>query len=67
MEDLINIGRETLKDEITFNKTSGFHTLNEPDPEFVRTEPVAPLGNVLGVDPEEMAKIWDQLDTIQVV
>jgi aldehyde:ferredoxin oxidoreductase len=67
VDDLIKIGRDTLKDEIEFNKKSGFHTLNEPDPEFVRTEPVAPLGNVFGVDPGEMAKIWDKLDTIQVV
>jgi len=67
VEDLIKIGRETLKDELEFNKTSGFHTLNEPDPEFVRAEPVAPLGNVFGVDPDEMAKIWDNLDTIPVV
>ncbi len=67
VEDLIKIGRETLKDELEFNKTSGFHTLNEPDPEFVRAEPVAPLGNVFGVDPDEIAKIWDNLDTIPVV
>jgi aldehyde:ferredoxin oxidoreductase len=66
-QDLVNLGRETLKDEVEFNKKSGFHTLNEPDPEFVRTEPVAPLGNVFGVDPDDMAKIWDQLDTITVV
>ncbi len=67
VEDLVNLGRQTLKDEIEFNKKSGFHTLNEPDPEFVRTEPVAPLGNVFGVNPDEMAKIWDKLDTIKVV
>jgi len=66
-EDFIKMGRETLRDEIEYNKKSGFHTLNEPDPEFVRTEPVAPFGSVLGVDPNEMAKIWDKLDTIQAV
>jgi aldehyde:ferredoxin oxidoreductase len=67
VEDLIDLGRKTLQDEIAFNKKSGFYTLNEPDPEFVRTEPVAPLGNIFGVDPAEMAKIWDKLDTIAVL
>jgi hypothetical protein len=65
-EDLLKMGRETLREEIEYNKKSGFYTLNEPDPEFVRTEPVAPLGFVLGVDPNEMTKIWDKLDTIKV-
>jgi aldehyde:ferredoxin oxidoreductase len=67
IEDLIRLGRETLRDEVEFNKKSGFHTLNEPDPEFVRNEAAAPLGQVFGVKPEEMAKIWDQLDSLKVL
>ena len=67
LDDLIKLGRETLKDEVAFNKNSGFHTLNEPDPEFVRTEAVAPLGNVFGVPEEDLEKIWDQVDTIAVL
>ncbi len=60
IEDLINLGRQTLRDEVEFNKKSGFHTLNEPDPAFVRTEPLAPLGSVFGVNQDDIAKIWDQ-------
>ena len=67
LDDLIKLGRETLKDEVAFNKKSGFYTLNEPDPDFVRTEPVAPLGQVFGVDPAALEKIWEQVDTISVL
>jgi len=67
VEDLINLGRQTLRDEVEFNKKSGFHTLNEPDPAFVRAEPLAPLASVFGVNQDDMAKIWDQLETIKVL
>ncbi|MCP4751207.1 MAG: aldehyde ferredoxin oxidoreductase [Proteobacteria bacterium] len=66
-EDVLKVGRETLRREVAYNSQSGFLTLNNPDPEFLRSEPVAPLGNVFGIDDEELAKIWDNLDTIQVV
>ncbi len=66
-EDLIAIGRQTIKDELEFNAKSGFHTLNEPDPEFIRTEPVGPMKQIFKVDPDEIKGIWDQLDTIKVI
>ncbi|MBW2060591.1 MAG: aldehyde ferredoxin oxidoreductase [Deltaproteobacteria bacterium] len=64
--DLIDIGRETLRTELEFNQGTEFHTAHGPDPEFVRTEPLAPIGNVFDVDPDEIAAIWDRLDTIQL-
>jgi len=65
-DDLINIGRETLKEELEFNRGAEFSTAHDPDPEFVRTEPLAPIGNVFDVDPDEIGAIWDKLDTIQI-
>ncbi|MBW2141482.1 MAG: aldehyde ferredoxin oxidoreductase, partial [Deltaproteobacteria bacterium] len=67
VNDLIDIGRQTLKDELEFNRGAEFKKAHDPDPEFVRTEPLAPIGNVFDVDPEEIAGIWDNLDTIQVL
>jgi aldehyde:ferredoxin oxidoreductase len=61
-EDLMKIGKETLQAELKFNEGSEFHTANEPDPEFVRTESLAPTGSVFDVDQEEIATIWDKLD-----
>jgi len=63
VEDLINIGRETLKQELEFNRGSEFHTAHDPDPEFTKTEPAPPIGLVFDVDEDEIAGIWDKLDT----
>ncbi|MEW6188018.1 MAG: aldehyde ferredoxin oxidoreductase N-terminal domain-containing protein [Thermodesulfobacteriota bacterium] len=65
-EDLVNIGRETLKNELAFNDKAGFVAANDPAPEFVRTEALAPTQSVFDVPQEEMDRIWDQLDTIAV-
>lgn len=62
--DLIKIGRETLRDEVAFNKKAGFIEANDPAPEFVRTEPLAPTQSVFDVPVEQIDRIWDQLDTI---
>jgi aldehyde:ferredoxin oxidoreductase len=61
-EDLMTIGKETLQAELKFNEGSEFHTANEPDPEFVRTESLAPTGSVFDVDQEEIDTIWGKLN-----
>ncbi len=65
-DDLINIGRDTLRNELAFNKKAGFIEANDPAPEFVRSEPLAPTQSVFDVPAEELEKIWDQLDTITI-
>lgn len=61
VDDLLKIGRETLKAELEFNKGTEFNTAHEPYPDFVRTEPLAPTGSTFDVDLDEAAKIWDKL------
>ena len=65
-EDLIKLGRETLKDELTFNKGTEIETAH-PVPDFIKTEKLAPTGSVFDVDPAEIGAIWDKLDTIEVL
>jgi aldehyde:ferredoxin oxidoreductase len=65
-DDLVKIGRETLRDEIAFNEKAGFVKANDPAPEFVRNEALAPTGSVFGVPQEQIDMIWDQLDTITI-
>ena len=65
-DDVANLGRYTLRDELKFNTEAGFIDVNEPDPEFIRTEPLPPEGGVFGVPAEEMANIWDDLNTIDI-
>ena len=59
-EDLLEIGRQTLRDEIRFNEGAEFNSAPEI-PAFMREEPLAPTGSVFDVDPGEMASIWDRL------
>lgn len=64
-KDLVEIGKQTLKDELAFNKGSEFHSIHEPDPEFIKTEPVGPKSSVFDVDPAEIQTLWDKLDSYQ--
>jgi len=61
--DLIEIGKETLKNELAFNKGSEFYSVHEPDPEFMRNEPIGPNSTVFDVDPAEIQTLWDKLDS----
>jgi aldehyde:ferredoxin oxidoreductase len=67
VNDLVEMGRETLRTELEFNKTSGFDTSSSAAPEFIRTEPVAPKDLVFDVDADEIARLWEKLDTIEVL
>lgn len=65
--EMVQIGRDTLKTELEFNKGTEFYQDNEPDPGFYRTEPLAPTGNVFDVDQKEIDGIWEKLETIEVL
>ena len=65
VEDLIEIGKETLREELKFNKGTDFDTAH-PKPDFIRTENLAPTGSVFDVDPDEIGTIWDKLDSISL-
>lgn len=67
VDDVYNVGRETLRDEVKFNNEAEFSTIHGPDPEFVRTESLPAPGGTFGVDPDEMAKIWENLDSVAIV
>jgi aldehyde:ferredoxin oxidoreductase len=60
-EDLMEIGRQTLRDELRFNEGAEFSSIHGPDPAFIRNEPLAPTGSVFDVDADEVASIWDRL------
>jgi len=62
IDDMVEIAKQTLKDELKFNEGTEFHTANEPDPEFMKTEPVGPNNTVFDVDVAEMKTLWDGLD-----
>lgn len=59
--ELMEIGKQTLRDEIKFNEGAEVSTVHGPEPEFFRNEALAPTGSVFDVDPEEVASIWERL------
>jgi len=65
-EDLVEQGKDILRTELKFNEGSEFHTANECEPAFVRSEPVGPAGSVFDVDAAEMSTIWDKLDSFKI-
>ena len=65
-EDIVNLGRDTLRDEVAFNKGAEIPDV-DPGPDFVRTESLPPMGMTFGVDRAEMEKFWDKLDSVAIL
>jgi aldehyde:ferredoxin oxidoreductase len=66
MEDLISMGKEVLKNELAFNRNSGFQSSGESDLEFLKSETSGKIKRQFDVDISEINRIWDQLDSIQL-
>lgn len=62
-DDVIEIAKQTLKDEKVFNDKSEFSTIWEPYPAFYRTEPLPPTNRVFDVDDGEIRDIWNEIDS----
>ena len=62
MHDLVEIGKQTLKDENLFNKGAEFSRMWEPYPEFYRKEPLPPTNRVFDVEEKEIQDIWNRID-----
>ena len=62
-DDLVEIGKQTLKDEDIFNNQAGFSKIWESYPEFYRTEPLPPTNRVFDVEDSEIEDIWNRIDT----
>jgi len=63
--DLVDIGKETLKLELDFNKNSGFYSVHESEPAFIRNEPVGPRKTVFDIESTEIDSIWQKLDSFR--
>ena len=59
-DDLVEIGKQTLKDENIFNNKSEFSKIWAPYPDFYRTEPLPPTNRVFDVEDSEIEDIWKQ-------
>jgi aldehyde:ferredoxin oxidoreductase len=63
VNDLVEIGKQTLKDENAFNNKAEFSTMWEPYPAFYRTEPLPPTNRVFDVEDSELQDIWNRINS----
>jgi choline dehydrogenase len=61
--DVLEIGKQTIRDELKFNEGAEFGRAHPRYPGFIRTEALPPTGSVFDVEDEELDRIWDKLDS----
>ena len=61
--DVLEIGKQTIRDELKFNEGAEFSKIYEPYPAFVRTEALPPTNNVFDVEDSELDTIWERMET----
>jgi aldehyde:ferredoxin oxidoreductase len=64
-KDIIEIGKQTLRDQLAFNEKAEFSKTDSKGAAFIREEAIAPTGQVFDVDEAEIKKVWKELDSFQ--
>jgi aldehyde:ferredoxin oxidoreductase len=64
-KDIIEIGKQTLRDQLAFNEKAEFSKMDSKAAAFVREEAITPTGQVFDVDDAEIENIWKGLDSYQ--
>jgi aldehyde:ferredoxin oxidoreductase len=64
-DDVFEIGKQTLKDELKFNEGAEFSKIYEPYPAFVRSEALPPTNQVFDVEDSELNSFWEKLETFK--
>jgi len=62
-KDIMEIGKQTLKDQLAFNEKAEFNKLDSKAAAFIREEAIAPTGQVFDVENGEIEGIWKGLDS----
>ena len=64
-QDIMEIGKQTLRDQLAFNEKAEFSKMDSKMPAFVREETITPTGQVFDVDDAEIKNVWKGLDSFQ--
>ncbi len=64
-EDIMEIGKQTLRDQLAFNEKAEFSKMDSNMPAFVREERIAPTGQVFDIDEAEVRNVWKGLDSFE--
>ncbi|MBM4340806.1 MAG: iron-containing alcohol dehydrogenase [Deltaproteobacteria bacterium] len=63
--DIMEIGKQTLRDQLAFNEKAEFSKMDSKEAAFIRKEAIAPTDQVFDVEDEEVKNIWKGLDSFQ--
>jgi len=61
-EDVINIGKQILRNEINFNVKAGISTDSNDFPKFFRNESSQPTNLIVTISKEELKDFWKKID-----
>ena len=64
-KDIMEIGKQTLRDQLAFNEKAEFSKMDSKAAAFVREETITPTDQVFDVDDAEIENIWKGLDSYQ--
>lgn len=64
-DDVIEMGKETIKDGLAFNKGTEFNKDDDALPDFVRTESLPPTNQVFDVEGAELDGLWEKLENFK--
>jgi aldehyde:ferredoxin oxidoreductase len=64
-QDIMEIGKQTLRDQLAFNEKAEFSKMDSKAMAFVREETIPPTGQVFDVEDQEIENVWKGLDSFQ--
>ncbi len=66
-DDVVEIGKQTLKDQLKFNEGAEFGSIKVDYPDFIRTEALPHTDQVFDVDDSELLTFWNNLESYREV
>ncbi|HTY23011.1 MAG TPA: iron-containing alcohol dehydrogenase, partial [Desulfomonilaceae bacterium] len=64
-DEIMEIGKQTLRDQLAFNEKAEFSKMDSKTAAFIREEPIVPTDQVFDVDDAEIQNVWSGLDSFQ--
>ena len=64
-EDIMETGKQTLRDQLAFNEKAEFSKMDANIPAFIREETIKPTDAVFDVDEAEVKNLWKGLDSFK--
>ena len=64
-DDIMEVGKQTLRDQLAFNEKAEFGRMDPAVPAFLREEAITPTESVFDCDESEVKNLWKGLDSFR--